>query len=87
MAYKIEFDMEAYEVYSKLDGSVKKQIEKYIEKLEKRDNPRTLGEQLKDNLSAFWKYRVGNYRLIAEIQDDKLIILMLITANAAMYIK
>ena len=77
MAYKVEFGEKAFEDFSKLDGSVKKQIQKYIDKLSTREDPRTLGEQLQENLSAYWKFRVGDYRLVAEIKDDILIILML----------
>lgn len=77
MAYKIKFEKRAFEDFSKLDGSVKKQIQKYINKLETREDPKTLGEQLQENLSAYWKFRVGDYRLVAEIKDDVLIVLML----------
>ncbi|WP_303921094.1 type II toxin-antitoxin system RelE/ParE family toxin [Treponema berlinense] len=77
MAYKIEFEERAFEDFSKLDGSVKKQIQKYLDKLAMRENPRTLGEPLQENLSAYWKYRVGDYRLVAEIKDDVLVVLML----------
>lgn len=81
MAYKIEFEEEAFAEFSRLDGTVKKQIQKYINKLSERENPRTLGEPLQANLADFWKYRVGDYRLVAEIQDEKLIVLMLVIAH------
>ncbi len=77
MAYKIDFAKKASDEFSKLDGSIKVQIGKFLNKLANRDNPRTLGEPLQANLSAFWKYRIGNYRLVAEIQDDNFIVLML----------
>lgn len=77
MVYKIEFEERAFEDFSKLDGSVKKQIQKYLDKLAMREDPRTLGEPLQENLSAYWKYRVGDYRLVAEIKDDVLVVLML----------
>nr|CDL66165.1 unnamed protein product [uncultured bacterium] len=81
MAYRIEFEQKAFEEFSRLDGSVKKQIQKYIDKLATRENPRTLGEPLEANLSAYWKYRIGDYRLVAEIQDNKLVVLMLVVAH------
>lgn len=77
MAYRIEFETRARAEFSKLDGSVKKQIQKYIDKLAARENPRTLGKPLVGSLSGLWRYRVGDFRLIAEIQDDKLLVLML----------
>lgn len=81
MTYRIEFDKKAAEDFACLDGSVKKQIQKYIDKIASRTDPRTLGEPLEDNLSSYWKYRVGDYRIVAEIQDEKLIILMLVVGH------
>ena len=81
MAYQIEFEEKATADFSKLDGSTKKRIQKYINRIEERDDPRTLGEQLQDNLSAYWKFRVGDYRLIAEIIDERVIVLMLVVAH------
>ncbi len=78
MAYRIEFEAQAFEDFSRLDGAVKKRIQKYIDKIAEREDPRTLGEPLQDNLSNYWKYRVGDYRLVAEIQDEKFIVLMLV---------
>lgn len=45
--------------------------------LEGCDNPRTHGKGVTANRSGEWRYRVGDYRLLAEIQDGKLVILML----------
>lgn len=39
------------------------------------DDPRTSGKPLKGDLGVFWRYRVGDYRVLCEIQDDKLVIL------------
>ena len=78
MAYRIEFEAQALEDFSRLDGAVKKRIQKYIDKIAEREDPRTLGEPLQENLSTYWKYRVGDYRLVAEIQDEKFIVLMLV---------
>ena len=81
MEYRIEFVRMAAEDFARLDSSVKNKVQKYIDKIASREDPTTLGEQLEDNLSSFWKYRVGDIRLIAEIQDDKLIVLMLVIGN------
>ena len=53
MAYKIEFTKEAYVDFTKLDGTVKKRIRKYLDKIESRADPKSLGEQLEENLSAY----------------------------------
>jgi mRNA interferase RelE/StbE len=41
------------------------------------DNPRLIGTALAGELSSCWKYRVGDYRIIADIQDTKVILLVL----------
>ena len=45
--------------------------------LEGCENPRQHGKGLSANRSGQWRYRVGNYRLIAEIEDDQIVILIL----------
>lgn len=44
---------------------------------EYHENPRQYGKGLTANLSGQWRYRIGDYRLIAEIQDNKVVILIL----------
>lgn len=81
MSYKISIADSAEDDFSRLDKSVQQRIFKYLKKIEEREDPRTLGEQLQENLSMYWKYRVGDYRLVAEIQDDQFIVLMLVIAH------
>lgn len=81
MAYQIEFGEGADKEFSKLDNSIKIKIGKFLRKLEKREDPRTLGEALEENLSDYWKFRIGDYRMVAEIQDDAFIVLILVVAN------
>lgn len=45
------------------------------------DNPRAIGEALTGPLSEFWKYRVGDYRIIASIRDAEIIILVVRIGN------
>ncbi|ENY6720816.1 type II toxin-antitoxin system RelE/ParE family toxin [Campylobacter jejuni] len=63
--------------FSKLDKAIQKEIKTYTNNLESLENPRTKGKALKANLKGLWRYRVGIYRLICRIDDDKLIILCL----------
>lgn len=81
MGYKIDFENQAKKEFSKLDQQAKKQIQKYIDKLAERDDPRSLGDPLESNLVSFWRYRVGDYRLVAEILDDRLIVLFVVVAH------
>ncbi|MFC2289767.1 MAG: type II toxin-antitoxin system RelE/ParE family toxin [Treponema lecithinolyticum] len=81
MGYKVLLEKKAEDDFAKLDKTVQRQIFKYLKKIEERQDPRSLGAPLQDNLSTFWKYRVGDYRLIAQLRDDKLIVFMLVVAH------
>ncbi len=76
--YKLLFSKDFQKIFKKLDSSVQKLVASYIKhNLENTDNPRNHGKALVDDKKGLWRYRIGNYRLIAEIQDNKLIILIL----------
>jgi mRNA interferase RelE/StbE len=77
MAYLIRFEDQARKELAALDNSVKIKIFKYLKKLEKRDDPRTLGNSLTENFAGYWRYRVGNYRIISKIIDKEITILVL----------
>ena len=78
MRYHVEFSQRALKDIKKLDKSTAALILGWIRKnLEGCENPRIHGKGLTANHSGEWRYRVGDYRLLAEIQDGKLIILML----------
>ena len=67
-----------YNIRFKLDHTIQKFIFNWIQiHLEGIDPPRTFGKSLKGNKAGLWRYRVGGYRLICEIIDNKLIILVL----------
>ena len=62
--------------FKKLDKSVQLIIAKWIKNnLIDCDNPRAFGKSLTANLSGYWRYRIGDYRLLAEILDDEMIII------------
>lgn len=76
--YKIIFSKDFQKIFKKLDSSVQKLVASYIKhNLENTDDPRIHGKALIGDKKGLWRYRIGNYRLIVEIQDDKLIILIL----------
>ena len=58
----------------KLDAAISKRVLDYLEQIELLDNPRSRGKALTSNLSGLWRYRVGDYRILCRICDDKLII-------------
>lgn len=78
MKYKVEFTQRALKDLKKLDRHTAALILGWIRKnLEGCENPRLYGKGLTATRSGQWRYRVGDYRLLADIQDNKIIILIL----------
>jgi mRNA interferase RelE/StbE len=78
MAWAIEFERAALKELEKLDKPVVRRILKFLqERVGKLDDPRKIGARLQGTLSEFWKYRVGDYRLICSLENDRLIVLVL----------
>ena len=78
MIYKVEFTENAKKFLKKTDKSTAKLITAWIRKnLENCENPRLHGKGLTSNRSGQWRYRIGDYRVLAEIQENKVLILIL----------
>lgn len=78
MTYKVEYTEQAIKELKKIDKHTQFFILAWIEKnLVDCENPRQHGKGLTANRRGEWRYRVGDYRIIAEIEDDKVIILVL----------
>lgn len=71
------FADKARKEFLKLDKPIQKQIQTFIVKLQGLENPRSSGKALGENLVGRWRYRVGDYRLVCEIDDDKILITIL----------
>ena len=71
---RVEFSEIAKKEFLKLDKPIKIQVQKFILKLQKAENPRELGKPLVGNFKGLWRYRVGNHRLVCDIKDDRFII-------------
>ena len=81
-SYSVEYTAQAEKELSKLDEQTSAIIYKWIEKnLEGCENPRQYGKALHGNLRGKWRYRVGDYRIISEIQDEKIVILIVDVAH------
>jgi mRNA interferase RelE/StbE len=77
MAWKIEFDPTARRELEKLDKTVSARILRFLhERLETLDDPRKIGERLQGTLRNFWKYRVGDYRVICSLKDDRMVVVV-----------
>ena len=78
MTFRVEFIESARKELKKLDIYTQKIILLWIKKnLDGCENPRIHGKALSANRVGQWRYRIGDYRIIATIQDDKLVILVI----------
>ena len=78
MNYSVETTSRFDKEFKKLDRYTQRMIKAWIEKnLEGCTNPRQHGKGLTANRNGQWRYRMGDYRLICQIEDDRLVILAL----------
>lgn len=78
MRYSVKFEKQALKSLKDIDKKQSKLIMTWIENnLDGCENPRRLGKPLKGKLNEYWRYRVGQYRVLVEIKDDKLMIVMI----------
>ena len=83
MAWKVELDSAAERDLDKLDPQMARRILAFLHgRIAPLDDPRSIGEALKGSkLGAFWKYRVGDYRIISSIEDGALRVLVVRIGN------
>ena len=83
MVWEIEFDDAAKKELAKLDPQAARRVIQFLRtRLQSLKNPRSIGQALKGSeLGNFWKYRLGDIRIIASIEDDRLVILVLRVGN------
>ena len=76
-SYSLKYSGKAQKQLNNMDNSMKLKIIKYIDKnLANTYNPDKFGKALTGNLKGYWRYRVENYRIIAKIEKNQLIILI-----------
>ncbi len=74
MAYKVIYSAEAERQIRKLDRQVAERILKLMDRVEALADPRAIGEALHGDLRDRWKYRAGDWRVIAAIQDKLVVV-------------
>ena len=78
MAWTVEFGAYAEKQLLKLDRSVQERLLDWLaDRIEGCKNPRHFGEPLRGDLVGLWRYRVGDYRILCDVQDDRLVVLVL----------
>ncbi len=69
MGYRVEFTKQSEKDLSKLQPNVARRIVLELEEISHLDNPRERGKALTGKLSMFWRYRVGDYRIIYVLEQ------------------
>jgi mRNA interferase RelE/StbE len=79
MAWKIELSEPADRELTKLDPQHSRRILKFLrERVAKLEDPRSIGKALQvSRLGEFWRYRLGHFRIICKIEDDRLVVLVI----------
>ncbi len=83
MAWKIEFDPDALKDLRKLDKPIQIRLVGFLRtRVSSLANPRDIGEALSgQRLGSYWKYRVGDWRIICDIQDQTILVRVLRIGN------
>jgi mRNA interferase RelE/StbE len=83
MGWQVKFERSAERELSKLDPQTARRILAFLHgRIAMLDDPRSIGEALRGaKLGASWKYRVGDYRIIASIEDAEVCVLVLRIGN------
>jgi mRNA interferase RelE/StbE len=78
LVWTIELTSTATRQLAELDKAVAQRIRRFLQqRIAPLEDPRILGQKLHGKLEEFWKYRVGDYRIIARIEDDRLVVLVI----------
>jgi len=82
VTWRIKYLRSVRKDVSKLDAKEQRRIRAFMEKrVAALENPRQLGKRLKGAYADLWRYRVGDYRIICELRDEELLVLVVRIAH------
>jgi mRNA interferase RelE/StbE len=81
LAWKVELTDTAKKQLARLDKTQSQRITKYLRRVMMLEDPRDAGKALTGNLRTYWRYRVGDYRVVREVKDNELIIVAVIIGH------
>jgi len=83
LVWQIEFDPDARKELSKLDKQIQIRLVGFLRlRISQLVNPRDIGEALSgQRLGSYWKYRVGDWRIICDIQNQRIVVRVLRIGN------
>jgi len=79
--WELRYADEATDQLLRLDRPVARRIRTYLVDTIATGDPRSRGHGLTGALAGYWRYRVGDYRVIAQIDDDRLVVIALAIAH------
>jgi mRNA interferase RelE/StbE len=77
LAWTVEYSAGAIKALAKLDGPVRRRILDYMDSVGQAPDPRSKGKALTGTLAGFWRYRVGDWRVVCDLLDHRLVIVAL----------
>ena len=80
-SWKADFTPEARRQFERLDRSVQRRIQTYLNDNVLAGDPRRFGRALRGDLSGLWRYRVGDFRLIAKLEDAIVTVVIIKTGH------
>ena len=80
-SWTIDYTDDVVKAFKKLDKGIAREIYRYLGEIQNLPDPRLRGKGLTANHSGIWRYRVRDMRILCEIQDDRLVILVLHVGN------
>lgn len=81
MAWTIRVSERAVREMRKMDRQVARRIRDELGEIAGLDDPRSRGKALTGNLAGLWRYRVGDYRIVCDIEDGELVVLVIDVAH------
>ena len=77
MPWMVDLLEDAAKTLEQMDATNRNRIRRFIrERLQGTDNPRQHGKALTGNYAGLWRYRIGDYRLVCQLQDARLVVLV-----------
>ena len=75
--WRVEFDRDAARDLKRLGSAAQRVVLRFLrERVATTEDPRRFGKPLVVDMKGLWRYRVGDYRIVARIEDDRLIVLV-----------
>lgn len=81
MAWTIEVSEKALRSLRKMDRQVARRVRDELSEIAGLDDPRSRGKALTGNLAGIWRYRVGDYRFLCDIEEGRLVVLVVDVAH------